>query len=139
MGHKRKSPDALNEKHLSLLPQGRYGPIVANPKKAREASLHPLVREERRKEAEANAQASAWCRDTLAQFFSADERAFSPHTTGQLLTMLDEWDEMPSAWARLVKSETPAYTKRYDMVRNSLEALARKRAVVGDHYQCSWT
>lgn len=114
-------------KDLPLLVESRYGPVMRNPKKP--VDLPPAVAEWRKQEEAWNAQASAWVRDTLGDFFTMTAEPGVGYTTSDVLKMLDDLPTMPMAWGRLVKSESASYNKRYEMTRNSLEALARKRLV----------
>lgn len=121
------SPGAGPDGHLLPLLDSQYGPIMANPKSP--ANEPPAISEWKQQEAAWNAQASAWVRDTLADYFSTDDRAFAPHTTKSVLEYLESKPTMPTAFARLVKSDTVSYNKRYEITRNALESLARHRQV----------
>lgn len=77
-----------------------------------------------------NAEASVWVRAVLREFYTADDAAFEPRTASDVLHLLDEHPGQPSAWARLVRSDSAAFNKRYALVRTALEHLAKKRVVV---------
>ncbi len=73
-------------------------------------------------------EALGWVRTKLTEHFES-ERGFAPMTAGDILARLDTDPSMPTAWARLVKSDTVSYRQRYSNVRNILEALARQKIV----------
>jgi hypothetical protein len=77
-----------------------------------------------------NAKASKWARDTLEKFFTTDEVAFEPRTAAAVLDYLDCIESKPSAWRRLMRTETDTYVKRYDLCRSALESMARRKLLV---------
>jgi hypothetical protein len=84
------------------------------------------------RESKWNAEASAWVRATLTDYFATDEGAYTARTASQIMhELLDTRPDLPSAWARLVvNGDTVSYNKRYAICRNALEWLARNKHVV---------
>jgi hypothetical protein len=86
---------------------------------------------EREKDAREDARAKAWVRTALEAFFATDA-GFEPRTSREIMGLLDRDMSMPGAYARLAArdGDVAAYNKRYQWVRNALEAMSRKKLVV---------
>jgi hypothetical protein len=91
--------------------------------------MAPALTAWQEQEARWKSEANAWVRDRLRAHFES-EAGFEPMTAGNLLAKLDADTGMPTAWARVLKSDTVSYQERYSTVRNILEGLARQRIVV---------
>jgi hypothetical protein len=93
------------------------------------ADVPPALAKYQEQEVAWKAEATQWVRETLREFFES-EAGYEPRTAAEVMDVLDREPSMPFGYARLVRSETPAYNERYATVRNALEGMARKRELV---------
>jgi hypothetical protein len=92
-------------------------------------SIPPALSKIRQEEAARRAEASEWIKSSLQVFFSTQDAAYTERTTAEVLEMLDRDPEQPLGYASLNKPEAASYRARYDLCRNTLEALSRRRVV----------
>lgn len=90
--------------------------------------MAPALAEWEQQEAQWRREANDWARKKLLEHFESDA-AFNPMTAGELMAQLDADVSMPTAWARILKTDTVSYRERYSTVRNVLESLARQRII----------
>lgn len=87
----------------------------------------PALTQWQQQEARWREEAQQWVKSTLVAYFGT-EAADLARTTAEIMTeLLDKHPGMPSAYARLLSNR---YAERYDLVRNTLEGLARNKACV---------
>lgn len=89
----------------------------------------PALAEWQEQEERLRREAQTWARRKLEEHFSS-ELGFEPKSAGEMMQILDQQNDMPSGWARVLKSDTAAYKERYAMVRNTLEVLARQKFLI---------
>ncbi len=101
---------------------------MSTMRKTNTVAASPAVEEWRAREQQWDTEAARWVRTTLEQWFTADS-TYSEKTAANVMDMVDNRHDHPAGWARLLVNPTATYRKRYDLIRNALETLARARVV----------
>lgn len=92
--------------------------------------MGPGVTEWQSLEARWKRESYDWVKAKIEAYLQTDG-AFEPRTAGEILSMLDaSTTDMPTGWARILRSDSASYKERYATVRNTLEVLARQKQVV---------